>query len=233
MSHSLKKMTSNELSPQASGSPVLQRIRNHPRYRLPRSWTAFADHSFQPFSNGFTNDATLKTHGVANLQNADWRITTLAVRDLCRQGTSAVPELLKALHDDNLHVRHIAALTLGILPNENDSSSQFEQRINELTAVLKNDREQLVRSEAVIALGRLNAKSALEALKKASESDDSKDVRHQCDIAIERIEKYRDDDSLLQAYKSMDESEFDRVSIGVACPRFHADRYRWKSLEAL
>ncbi|MBL8820443.1 MAG: redoxin domain-containing protein [Planctomyces sp.] len=206
----------NPQSPEVSASAILDRVRSH---------------SFQPLSNGFTNDATLKTHGVANLQNADWRINTLAVRDLCRQGTSAVPELLKALHDDNLHVRHIAALTLGILPNENDSSSQFEHRINELTAVLRNDREQLIRSEAVIALGRLNAKSALEALKKASESDDSKDVRHQCDIAIERIEKYRDDDSLLQAYKSMDESEFDRVSIGAPAPDFtliDTDGKPWK-----
>ena len=192
-------------SAEVSASAILDRVRSH---------------SFHPLSNGFTSDATLKTHGVADLENPDWRISTLAVRDLCREGNAVLPELLKALHDDNLHVRHIAAMTLGILPNDLQSDTQLEQRLVELTAVLQNDREQLVRSEAVIALGRLNAKSALDALKKASESDDSKDVRHQCDIAIERIEKFREDDSLFQAYKSMDESEFDRVSIGMAAPDF-------------
>ena len=96
---------------QSSASIILDRVRSH---------------TYQPLSNGFTSDATLKTHGVADLKNKDWRITTLAVRDLCQSGNAVVPDLLMALHDDNLHVRHVAALTLGILPASSKSNLPIE-----------------------------------------------------------------------------------------------------------
>ncbi len=190
---------------QLSASIILDRVRSH---------------TYQPLSNGFTSDATLKAHGVADLENADWKVTTLAVRDLCQSSNAIVPELLTALHDDNLHVRHVAALTLGILPAPSNSNLPIEQRIAELTTILQNDKEQLVRSEAAIALGRLNATSAATVLTKASEQDDSKDVRHQCGIAIERIGRKQQDDSLFQAYKSLEESAFESVSIGQPAPDF-------------
>lgn len=177
-------------------------------------------HTYQPIGNGFTSDAKLKTHGVADLNNANWRITTLAVRDLCRGGDAVVPGIMKALHDDNLHVRHVAALTLGILPSPADSEPSIEQRISELITVLQKDQEQLVRSEAAIALGRLNATVAVAVLAKASEHDESKDVRHQCEIAIERIGKQQHDESLFLAYKALDESTFESVSIGQPAPDF-------------
>ncbi len=171
-------------------------------------------HSFQPLGNGFTSDETQKTHGVADLENSDWRVNTLAVRDLCRAGTAATPALLKALEDVDLHVRQVAALTLGILPADANSKPHLEERIAGLTVVLQNDKEQLDRSEAAIALGRLNATSAVAVLTKAAEHDDSKDVRHQCEIAIERIGKQQHEDSLFQAYQSLDESTFNSVSVG-------------------
>lgn len=192
-------------SADASVATILDRVRKH---------------TYQPLGNGFTSDAKLKTHGVADLGNTDWRITTLAVRDLCRGGDAVVPLLLKALHDENLHVRHVAALTLGILPSSRDSRPSIEMRIAEFITVLQNDQEQLVRSEAAIALGRLNATSAVAALTKAAENDNSKDVRHQCEIAVERIAKQQLDNSLYLAYQSLDESTFDSVSTGQPAPDF-------------
>ena len=39
-------------------------------------------HGFQPTRDGFTSDRTLKKPGVASLEDSDWKVSTLAVRDL-------------------------------------------------------------------------------------------------------------------------------------------------------
>ena len=72
-------------------------------------------HDFHPIRDGFTYDRTLNQHGVASLADQDWRVRTLAVRDLVRLGALATPALITALGDKNEHVRHVAAMVLGIM----------------------------------------------------------------------------------------------------------------------
>jgi hypothetical protein len=73
----------------SSAAKVLDRIRQH---------------TFHPLDDGFTKDARLDRHGIADLSNDDWRVRTLAVRDLVRIGAAGVPVLLSALDDEDLHV---------------------------------------------------------------------------------------------------------------------------------
>ena len=47
-----------------------------------------AAHEFHPIRDGFTYDRDLNKHGVASLEDQDWRVRTLAVRDLVRFATS-------------------------------------------------------------------------------------------------------------------------------------------------
>ena len=205
VSHADEPATTPAATVTEEASDILKRVRQH---------------SFQPLSNGFTNDAELRTHGVADLTNDDWKVNTLAVRDLCRQDAKVIPILLDAMTDLNLHVRHVAALSLGILPLIPDATAENDRRIAALESALLNDQEQVVRSEAAIALGRLLATTAVPNLKTVAEMDSSKDVQHQCEIAIERISKMQQDESLLNAYRRLEESTFNSVTTGQPAPDF-------------
>lgn len=173
-------------------------------------------HDFHPLQDGFTKDARLDRHGIAELSNDDWRVRTLAVRELVRIGSAVVPVLLGGLEDENLHVRHVSSLVLGILPADQVPSGLAPDRLRKLGTRLKDDPDPLVRSEAAIALGRIGDSSSVEVLKSAAESDSSRDVRHQCALAIDRIGKspFHFDRSLFDAYRSLDESTFNKVSVG-------------------
>src|SRR5260370_42492923 len=48
-------------------------------------------HDFHPIRDGFTFDRHLNTHGVASLNDQDWRVRTLAVRDLVRLDAPGTP----------------------------------------------------------------------------------------------------------------------------------------------
>ncbi len=183
----------------SSAADVLQRLRRH---------------TFHPLEDGFTKDAELKRHGVADLADDDWRVRTLAIRDLARMGSPAVPALLAGLEDDNLHVRHVSALVLGILPVEEPFAQSLASRRSGLESRLASDPNPLVRSEAAIGLGRIGDSNSLAVLKRAGEDDASRDVRHQCTLAIDRIGKTDSDNSIFEAYRALDESTFNTVSVG-------------------
>ena len=72
-------------------------------------------HKFQPTTGGFTKDWDLKKAGVASLDDLDGKVRTLAVRDLVKAGTPAIPAVKDALDHEIPHVRHIAAI--GKLPS--------------------------------------------------------------------------------------------------------------------
>jgi hypothetical protein len=81
--------------------------------RVASTLARFRAHTLHPIRDGMTHDRTLGKPGVANFADEDWRVRTLAVRDLVRLGKSAAPPLASALSDPNPHVRHVSAMVLG------------------------------------------------------------------------------------------------------------------------
>lgn len=170
-------------------------------------------HTFHPIRDGFTYDRALNKHGVADLAAEDWRVRTLVVRDLVRSGKSATPKLANALSDPNPHVRHVSAMALGVLRVTAAAASLAER--------LERDDDWVVRSQAAVALGQIGDAAYVPVLKKALSADASKDVRHQCELAIYALERgIRPSPELAAAYAALDESRFDQVRIGAPAPDF-------------
>ena len=166
-----------------------------------------AAHDFHPIRDGFTFDRQLNKHGVASLDDQDWRVRTLAVRDLVRLGVPATSELVAALADKSEHVRHVAAMTLGILRATN--------AVPALERVLREDSDSVVRSQATIALGQIGVRDSLATVQAARKEDKSKDVQHQAELAAYAIERGKTaTPELAQAYAALDESKFGRVQVG-------------------
>ncbi|MBA4149035.1 MAG: HEAT repeat domain-containing protein [Verrucomicrobia bacterium] len=164
-------------------------------------------HDFHPIRDGFTFDRKLDKHGVADLEDMDWHIRTLAVRDLVRLGPDATTNLLTGLSDTNAHVRHVAVTVLGIIRATNAVSA--------LERTLRKDSDSVVRSQAAIALGQIGAKSSLAALKESQEEDKSKDVRHQAELAAYAVEHgHSATPELADAYRSLDEKRFNKLRVG-------------------
>jgi len=179
-------------------SPILQRV---------------AEHSFHPVRGGFTFDRQLNKHGVADLNNPDWRIRTLAVRDLVRAGLASEGALVSALGHSNAHVRHVGAMTLGILRATNAVAA--------LETTLARDADDLVRSQAAVALWQIGRATSLDALRVARKEDNSKDVRHQAELAIHAIEHgHAATPELAAAYRALDETRFNRAKVGEPAPDF-------------
>ena len=179
-------------------------------------------HDFHPVRDGFTFDRQLNKHGVASLDDQDWRVRTLAVRDLVRLGVSAAPALIRGLEDKSAHVRQVAAMVLGIL--------RATDAIDALEAILRNDGDSVVRSQAAIALGQIGRRSSLAAVQAAHQDDKSKDVQHQAELAAYAIEHgMTATPELAKAYAALDESKFGRLRVGKAANDFQL-RHRGQSM---
>lgn len=169
-------------------------------------------HDFNPIRDGFTFDRTLNKQGVARLDDQDWRVRTLAVRDVVRLGASATPALVTALADKNEHVRHVAAMVLGI--------TRATNAVNALENTLREDSDSVVRSQAAIALGQIGARSSLAAVQAAQE-DKSKDVQHQAELAAYAIEHGKTaTPELATEFAALDEAKFGRLQVGQPAPEF-------------
>src|SRR5262245_30705422 len=94
-----------------------------------------------------------------------------AVRSLSGQGQAAVPELIKALNDEDWQVRNQAAVVLGVI------GPDAKAAVPPLIEVLQNEDKYLRRNGAV-ALGKIGpeAKAAVPALIKVLKDKDE-DVR--------------------------------------------------------
>jgi HEAT repeat protein len=120
-------------------------------------FATIAAHDFHPLNEDgtFTEDRRLDTHGIADLDDLDWRIRTVAVRDLVRRAKQDRTAVEAGLAHDNLHVRHLVATALGIV---GESAA-----VPALAAAAESDPSPMVRSQAVIALGQITATSATQA----------------------------------------------------------------------
>ncbi|MFB6232314.1 MAG: redoxin domain-containing protein [Salinibacter sp.] len=168
-------------------------------------------HSFAPVHNGFTVDPDTWKDGVEDLQNDDWRVRALALRDLVREGRERPRAVRALLERDDEHVRHLAAAALGILGEESATEA--------LSRLLRGDPEPVVRSQAAIALGQVGAPS--EAVAGPLETEEHRDVRHQCAVALDRIRKNKPaEPAVAEAFAAIDESTFGRVREGDPAPGF-------------
>ncbi len=172
-----------------------------------------AAHDFHPIRDGFTFDRQLSKHGVADLDDQDWHLRTLAVRDLVRLGASATPALIAALGDKNEHVRHVAAMVLGI--------TRATNAVTALETTLREDSDSVVRSQAAIALGQIGERDSLAAVQAAQKNDKSRDVQHQAQLASYAIEhSIRATPELAAAFAALDETRFNRIRVGQPAPDF-------------
>lgn len=179
-------------------------------------------HDFHPIRDGFTFDRQLDKHGVASLDDQDWRVRTLAVRDLVRLGAPGTPALVTALTDKNAHVRHIAAMVLGIIRATNAVAA--------LETTLNKDSDSVVRSQAASALGQIGQRSSLAVVQAAQKDDKSKDVQHQAELAAYAIEHgMTATPELAKSYAALDESTFGRVQVGKTASDFRLSDTEGKS----
>ncbi len=163
------------------------------------------DHDFHPIKEGLTVDRNTGDHGVANLQDDDWRVRTLTIRDLIRLGEAAVPQIAAHLRDDNPHVRQVCAMVLGIL-RAASAAEALEER-------LVADLDPVVRSQAAISLGEVG--QGLSALRERLENDPSRDVQHQCELAVYRIAQgIKPTPERVSQYAALDESAFETIKVG-------------------
>lgn len=172
-------------------------------------------YEFNPLNeeNSMTMDRTLKVAGIADLDNDDWKVRLLAVRDLVRAGAKDVNDISKGLTDQSIHVRQVSAMALGIL--------KAKEAISDLEQVVNTDKNSMVRSQAVITLGQIESTQSLDLLRKKLKEDPSRDVQHQCELAIYQIEKHMGTtDKQLSSFLSLDESTFKTVKEGSAASDF-------------
>jgi len=171
-------------------------------------------HTFHPLDErAFTVDRNLDKDGIADLDNQDWRVRLLAVRDLVRAGDDAVDAIVAGLSDEHVHVRYVSVMALGVL--------KAPQAVPALERTLKEDDQTVVRSQAAIALGQINEQAALKALGDRLANDPSKDVRHQCELSIDQIKKGRGaTEALRTAYVKLDPKTFETVKVNQPAPEF-------------
>lgn len=175
-------------------------------------------HEFHPFNEEqtFTHDRELGQAGIADLDDTDWRVRLLAVRDLVRLGLEETEAIAEGLSHPDKHVRQTSALALGILKAES-----ARPRLEELA---RKDSIAMVRSQAVIALGQMEATASLPFLRKLLLGDESRDVRHQCQLAIDQIEKRMGTTpAQLSAFQGLDEDTFETVELGKTAPDFELE----------
>lgn len=175
-------------------------------------------HEFNPLNkeNSMTLDRNLKVTGIADLDDYDWLVRLLAVRDLVRAGHKDVIKISNGLFDKSIHVRQVSAKALGIL--------KAHVVISKLEQVVRTDENAMVRSQAVIALGQMESVQSLDLLREKLNEDPSRDVKHQCELAIYQIEKHMGTtDKLLSAFLSLDDSTFESVKEGSVAPDFVLD----------
>jgi peroxiredoxin len=145
--------------------------------------------------------------GLDDFANDDWKVRSLACRDLVRAGLEQADQLVTLLGDTVMEVRYLAALALGVL--EERSAREDLERL------LLSDEASTVRSQAAISLGQLGDEGSRGILERLASEDDHRDVAPQCRIAANRITRHGEDQSRLrEAFLNLDESQFRSLEKG-------------------
>lgn len=140
-------------------------------------------HDFHPLNleGAMTIDRMTRADGVAELGNTDSRERLLAIRDLVSAGSSGLPAMFAALGDDNFHVRQVCAAALGVLG--------LHEAVVPLHSRVVIEKSSIVRSQIVTSLGQIGSPESISLLQDMLGHDPSSDVVHQCELAIDRIQK--------------------------------------------
>ena len=179
-------------------------------------------HPFAPIENGFTVDPDTGYDGVTDRENTDWRVRTLAVRDLVRVGVDDIGPVIDTLSHDRPAVRQLGALALGIL-GADDASDPLTQR-------LRSDPDPVVRAHAAVALGQIG--TANETVSRLADTADHRDVRHQCTVAQARIDQGEAvEPAVADEWAALDPSSFGRAQEGTPAPDIaleDTDGHTWR-----
>lgn len=151
--------------------------------------------------------------GVGDLNDNAWKVRTLAIRDMVRLGSGAMPVLMAGLKDKNRHVRHVCVSALGILGVHNAGS--------ELVSLLTGDPDPVVRGQAAEALGQIKYTQAASILETVSKQGKNQNVRHRAKLATSRLkEGLITNEELVNAWTGLDEQTFGQVRVGSQAPNF-------------
>ena len=151
--------------------------------------------------------------GVGDLTDEAWKVRLLAIRDVLRLGSNALPVLRTGLHDENRHVRHVCVTSLGISGAEDAGES--------LLKLVIEDPDPIVRGQAAQAIGQIGYKEGLSTLQEIAENEKNTNIKHRAGLAVGRLkEGAKTTDELLRAWKSLDESKFRQMQPGKSAPEF-------------
>lgn len=176
-------------------------------------------HDFHPLEaerRTFTVDRTLGVPGVADLEDQDGRVRSLALRDLVAAALDDAPSVARGLADDDLNVRCLSAYALGV--------AGARARHDALERMLSVDPEPVARVYAAIALGEMGATASLGSLRHQLEGESHNDVQHQLELAIAQIEAGGEgSDAQREAFLGLREDDFARVRPGDEAIDFELD----------
>ncbi len=177
------------------------------------------EHRFHPLDaerRTFTVDRSLQVAGVADLEDRDGSVRSLALRDLVKAAGGDADAVAQGLNDTDLHVRYLSAAALGVARATSASAA--------LERAVADDVEPIVRSYAAIALGELGSVRSLPLLRELRAAEEHPDVRHQLELAAAQIEVGAvATDAQRDAFLALREEDFGQVQPGERAPTFELD----------
>ncbi len=195
-------------------------------------------HRFHPLQSDrrtFTVDRALGVPGVADPDDRDGRVRSLALRDLIAVALREPAAVVVGLDDDDVHVRCLAAAALGV--------AGADGAVAALERMVAEDPEPIARAYAAIALGEMPSAASVPTLSSRLAEEADPDVRHQLELAAAQAVSGRgSSDAQRDAFLSLSEDGFGRVRAGETAPDFVLDdtdgaswrlsegRGRWQAL---
>ncbi len=192
-------------------------------------------HPLQPDRRTFTVDRVLGVPGVADPDDRDGRVRSLALRDLVDLALREPLAVAAGLDDGDAHVRCLAAAALGV--------AAASDAVGALERVVAEDPEPIARAYAAMALGEVPCAASVPLLRARLAEEADADVRHQLELAAAQAASRRgSSDAQRQAFLSLREDGFGRVRAGEVAPDFVLDdtngqpwrlsegRGRWQAL---